>query len=124
MSLSRNYDKDNIQGFLSQAKQNLRQVRQFIASCDKQLEIIKNTKFNKLVVIEYVALQGFQFYLVGCHHVPEIEEQEDIVYPVFDLMRFDEDEQLQAMQFAEKLAQLNRCEIKFIGDDDDRKRGR
>ena len=117
MSLSRNYNKDNIEGFLSQAKQNLKQVREFIASCDKQLEIIKNTKFNKLVVIECVTLQGFLFYLVGCHHVPGIEEQEDIIYPVFDLMRFDEDERLQAMQFAEKLAHLNRCEIKTIGVD-------
>ena len=117
MSFSRNYDKENIKGWLLQAKQNLKQLREFIVSCEKQLELTKNTKFNKMVVIEYAALQGFQFYLVGCHNIPEIEEQEDIIYPVFDIKRFDGGGEMKAMQYAKELAQKHKCEIKTIGVD-------
>ena len=114
LDIKNNYDKENIASSILQAKQNLKQLREFIVSCERQLEIIKNTKFNKTVIIQCLLLQGFPFYWVGCHNTPEIESLENVTYLVSNIMRFDGSEKLEAIQYAEKLAQVYRCEIKTI----------
>ena len=117
LDIKNNYIRESVTDSLLVAEQNLRQIKDFIALCNSQLGVIKNTKFRKEVRVDCSQLWGYVFYFVGCHFIPEIKDLDKVIYPIVGLLKFDGKDELDAIVYAEKLAKEHRCEIKRIGVD-------
>ncbi len=117
LNIKNNYIRESVMDSLLAAEQNLRQVKDFIALCKAQIEVIKGIKFHKEIRIECSQLWGYVFYFVGCHFIPDIKDLDKVIYPIVGLLKFDGKDELDAIVYAEKLAKEHRCEIKKIGVD-------
>ncbi len=45
------YDQKRINGYITNARQDIEQIRAYIWSCEKQLDIIKGIEYNKTVTV-------------------------------------------------------------------------
>lgn len=117
LDIKNNYIRESVTDSLLVAEQNLRQIKDFIALCNSQLGVIKNTKFRKEVRVDCLQIGDYVFYFVGCHFIPDVESLDKVIYPIVGLMRFDGKDKPKATVYAGKLANRYECEIKKIGVD-------
>jgi hypothetical protein len=113
--LKRDYDAGSVRIQLELADQDIRAIISYAAAAKAQLEVIKNTKFRKVV---YLGREHFttrvEFY-VGLRLIPDIPGGDRTHYPVLHSRRFKGNERKQAFEYADQLVKEHDAVLEKIG---------